>query len=481
MVMSSIRPRPLSRRSLIAALGGLTAGALLAACGGASASPTVAPAKPTEAPRPAAEPTKPAAAATTAPAPAPTTAPAAAATTTPAPAPATKGQAVAFLDVIINDDLSKRADDILKKFSQDTGMEVKLDRTPYPAFADKVPTLLSSGAPPDLYWADTSKYPEYVQKGWLTAFDELLAGSKALKKADFVDSAWQKVSYQGKIYGMPKDWSVRGGYYNQALFEQLKVAKAPETTAELKQVALEIKQKDASLFGYMWPMKTPDTWMFEGLAYIMLANGGSVLSDDGTKVTFNSPQVEETMAFFVDIWKAKAAPEQGVSSTNQDLYPLFGSGKVAMMHTGFFVIAGLLPKIGPEKYNTFVVKGSGGGYGTPMSVSAFSLPTQAKNKEGAWRLVETILQPDNVTAFTTNPSARPADAPENKSRFSDPRYLPFFQVADKGGKWWITPNPGISDQMRIVHEASQAIILGQKSITQGLTDAAADLEKTLKK
>jgi ABC-type glycerol-3-phosphate transport system substrate-binding protein len=91
------------------------------------------------------------------------------------------------------------------------------------------------------------------------------------------------------------------------------------------------------------------------------------------------------------------------------------------------------------------------------------------------------MRPENIIAFLTNPSARKADAEENRSRFSDPRYQPFFQAAEKGGKWWITPNPGISDQMRIVHEASQAIILGQKTIKQGLTDAAADLEKTLKK
>ncbi|HLN12779.1 MAG TPA: sugar ABC transporter substrate-binding protein [bacterium] len=395
-------------------------------------------------------------------------------------AAASPSKTVSILDVPINDDLTKQADGVFSKYTQTTGIQVQVDRVPYPEWPDKVITLLNSGAPPDTYWADPAKYPEYVEKGWLEPLDDYIAGSKVIKKDEFLPTAWEKVTYKGKIYGLPKDWSVRGAYYNEDLFNKLKITKVPETVEELKQTALEVKSKDPSLFGYMWPMKTPDTWMFEGLAPIMLPNEAAVVSADGTRSTFNSPAMAETYQFFVDIWKAKAAPEQGMASTNQDLYPLFGGSKVAMMQTGFFVIKAILPKIGPDHYNTFVVKGRGGHYGTPMSVSAFSIPAQAKNKDGAWALLEWMYRPENITAFLVNPSARKPDAPENATRFTDPRYKPFFLAAQEGGKWWITPNPGITDQMRIVLETSQAIVLGQKTIPQGLADGAAAIQKTLK-
>ena len=396
-------------------------------------------------------------------------------------AAAAAAKTVSILDVPINEDLTKQADGVFQRYTSTTGIQVQVDRVPYPEWPDKVITLLSSGSPPDAYWADPAKYPEYVDKGWLTPIDDYIAGSKVIKKEEFLPTAWEKVTYKGKIYGLPKDWSVRGAYYNVDLFNKLKITKVPETVEELKQTALEVKQRDPSLFGYMWPMKTPDTWMFEGLAPIMLPNEAAVLSADATRSTFNSPAMADTFQFFVDIWKAKAAPAEGIASTNQDLYPLFGSGKVVMMQTGFFVIKAILPKVGPDHYDTFVVKGRGGHYGTPMSVSAFSIPSQAKNKDGAWALLEWMYRPENIQAFLVNPSARKPDAPENATRFTDPRYKPFFLAAQQGGKWWITPNPGITDQMRIVQETAQAIVLGQKTIPQGLADGSAALEKTLKR
>jgi peptide/nickel transport system substrate-binding protein len=111
--MSMLR-RSLSRRALVAALGGY--GALVLAACSAPASPTAAPSKPAEAPKPAAEPTKPAAAATTAPAAGATTAPAAAPAATAAPAAAAKpgaaGGTLTFVlenDVIDFDPLRSRA------------------------------------------------------------------------------------------------------------------------------------------------------------------------------------------------------------------------------------------------------------------------------------------------------------------------------------------------------------------------------------
>jgi ABC-type glycerol-3-phosphate transport system substrate-binding protein len=491
--------RPFSRARFLREGLGLAGLAALAACAPAAAptaapptaapAPTAAPpAKPTEAPsaaKPAAaEPTKPAAAEPTKPAAAaePTKPAAAAApTAAAAQAPAKSSVTLNFLDVIVSDELTKQADQIIADFTKTTGIAVKVDKTPFPQFGEKVPTLLSSGAALDVWWSDTQRYPEFVKKNWMTPLDELIAGGKTLKKAEIQPFAWDKAIYGGKIYGVPKDWSARGGYYNKEILQRQGI-KVPETVAELKAAALKVKANDPQLFGYMWPMKTPETWMPEGLAYIMLANDGAVLSDDASKCTFNSEAVEESMAFFVDIWKARAAPEQGISSTNQDLYPLFGSGKVAFMHTGFFAIKAVLANMEvKDKYDTFVVKGRNGNYGTMVSISTFSIPTPSKAKSEAYELIQWVVKSENVAAFTTNPSARSADAPENKARFDDPRYKPFFLAAEKGGKWMVQPNPGIGDQLRIVLQESQAIVLGQKSIKQGLADATTAIEKTLGK
>ena len=92
----------------------------------------------------------------------------------------------------------------------------------------------------------------------MTPLDELIAGGKTLKKTEIQDFAWDKATYKGKVYGLPKDWSARGGYYNKEILTKQGI-KLPETVAELKAAALKVKQTDPQLFGYMWPMKTPET------------------------------------------------------------------------------------------------------------------------------------------------------------------------------------------------------------------------------
>lgn len=446
---------------------------LLSACGQTAPSPAPTTASSgASAPAPTTPPTT--VAQTTAPS--PTTAPAPAAAT----APAKSNVTLNFLNVILNDDETTKANDVISAFTTASGISVKMDMTPYPQFQDKVPTLLSSGSPPDVFYSDPANFPEFVKKNWLAPLDDLVASGKVLKRSDIAESYWQKGIYNGKIYGIPEDWSARGGYYNKEIFQRLKIDKLPETVADMKAAALQVTKADPQTFGYMWPMKDPDSWLNEGLAYIMLANGGSVVSEDATKCTFNSPELEETMSFFVDIWKAKATPQQGIDATNQDLYPVFGSGKVAMMHTGFFVIKAVLPKMAINgQYGTFAVKGMHGQYGTMVSVSTHSVPTQSKNHSEAYDLIQWIMKPENVAAFTTNPSVHAADSPENKSRFGDPLYKPFFDAAEQGGKWAIQPNPNLTDQMRIVHQESQNMILGRKTIKQGLADAAAAIQKTL--
>lgn len=409
-------------------------------------------------------------------APSPTSASASSAAT----APAKSNVTLNFLNVILNDDETAKANGVISAFTAASGISVKMDMTPYPQFQDKVPTLLSSGSPPDIFYSDPANFPEFVKKNWLAPLDDLVASGKVLKRSDIAESYWQKGIYNGKIYGIPEDWSARGGFYNKQIFQRLKIDKVPETVAEMKATALKVTKADPQTFGYMWPMKDPDSWLNEGLAYIMLANGGSVVSEDATKCTFNSPELEETMKFFVDIWKAKAAPQQGIEATNQDLYPVFGSGKVAMMHTGFFVIKAVLPKMAINgHYGTFAVKGMHDQYGTMVSVSTHSIPTQSKYHSEAYDLIQWIMKPENVAAFTTNPSVHSADSPENKSRFGDPLYKPFFVAAEKGGKWAIQPNPGLIEQENIIHQESENMIFGRKSIKQGLADAAAAIQKTL--
>ncbi|MCC6628312.1 MAG: extracellular solute-binding protein [Chloroflexi bacterium] len=146
-----VRPTGVSRRNLLGVLGAGTITAIVAACGGAPASPTAAPTKPAAAAPTTAPAAKPAEA--TKPAAAAATTPAAAATTAPAAKPAAGGGAPVALwsgvDYLpeVHKLLFERAEAIAKE----KGFTVALEELTGPAAADKFPAAVAANTPPDIY------------------------------------------------------------------------------------------------------------------------------------------------------------------------------------------------------------------------------------------------------------------------------------------------------------------------------------------
>src|SRR5439155_1465888 len=70
----------------------------------------------------------------------------------------------------------------------------------------------------DIFWIDS-----LMKTGKLLALDDLMAKS-GVKKDDFVPTIINAFSYQGKTYGIPKDFNTLGLVYNKDIFKAAGVA-----------------------------------------------------------------------------------------------------------------------------------------------------------------------------------------------------------------------------------------------------------------
>src|SRR3989449_4028779 len=84
-------------------------------------------------------------------------------------------------------------------------------------------TNLAAGTEADVFYADIFWIDSLMKTGKLLALDDLMAKS-GTKKEDFVSSLINAFSYNGKVYGIPKDFNTLGLVYNKDLFKAASVA-----------------------------------------------------------------------------------------------------------------------------------------------------------------------------------------------------------------------------------------------------------------
>src|SRR5438309_5825413 len=84
-------------------------------------------------------------------------------------------------------------------------------------------TNLAAGTEADVFYADIFWIDSLMKTGKLLALDDLMAKS-GTKKDDFVPSLINAFTYQGKTYGIPKDFNTLGLVYNKDLFKAANVA-----------------------------------------------------------------------------------------------------------------------------------------------------------------------------------------------------------------------------------------------------------------
>src|SRR5262245_29055461 len=266
----------MTRRSLLAALGGTTA-ALLAACGGA-ASPTAAPAKATEAPTaPAPTPTPPApapTAAATKPAavggsptvaakPAEATKPAVtAAPPTPTPfVPPTRPTAAPGQTVITfwyhwGGLIGEGMEGVARAFER-ANPNIRVNSLSIGSNSiSKVLTAVAAGEPPDTF--DDYRVQGLAIRGATSPLDDYLKKSKSVKKENHYDAVWGGGQWRGTQYGIPafENGAVMGLIWNKDLLKAagLDPEKPPRTFEELQAAHEKITKYDAAgnldLLGY---------------------------------------------------------------------------------------------------------------------------------------------------------------------------------------------------------------------------------------
>lgn len=192
----------------------------------------------------------------------------------------------------------------LTKDFQDLHPEITVDATlvSQDGLGEKYLTAIAGGEPPDVIQI-TGDFPAFAAKGVLLGLDNYIAQAQIKPKDIWYDFEFDSAAWEGKTYGLPLN--AAGGstilFWNKDHFRQadLDPDKPPKTWQELEAVAAKLTKVEQGKLvrGGIDLFRTMNEF---SNAWLTL-NNGALLSPDGRKVSFDSPEGLQTLEWCVGL------------------------------------------------------------------------------------------------------------------------------------------------------------------------------------
>ena len=304
------------------------------------------------------------------------------------------------------------------------------------SFYTKLQTMMASGDPPDVFYVGAERIPAFVSLGLLAPLDERLSqdarldAANRLDLADFYPATVAAFRYDGArsgsgaLYGIPKDFTTVGFYWNKDLFKRagLSPPSADWTWDEFIADARAIGKLPGCTGAEFvtWPSMVRAYLMSEGLD-VADSTFDSVRTSDADVVTaldrLRSWRHDETGA--LTSGKSKIATGSSV----------FLSGKIGMAGPfGRWVVPSYrkIPSHAEGGFDwDFAPLPRGSVQSNIVLTVSWSISSQSNHPEEAWELVRFLAGEQNQRALAKLGLAIPTirQAAESEA-FSDPTQLP---------------------------------------------------------
>jgi multiple sugar transport system substrate-binding protein len=316
----------------------------------------------------------------------------------------------------------------------------------------------------DIFYADVVWTAEFASQDWLYDLTPYVQD----RKSEFIPATFDTATYDGKTWAVPKQSDAAFLYYRTD-----QVDSAPASWQEVYDIAAE-----------------NDGIVYQGAAYegltcdfleIAFAAGGKVLSDDGKKAEFDSPENLKALQFMVDGIKNGAAKKAVTTYMEEQARRAFEAGRATFMRNWPYAYAigkdnKDAPKFDVAAFPDFEGGGKAGILGGHnLVVSAYS-----KNPGGSLALIDYLTNEESITRDATDYSL----APVLESVYDDPavqKALPFApELKQAIAQAQSRPvSPVYTQISQAIYKNVNAALSGQTSPEDALKTGQSEMEKAL--
>lgn len=292
------------------------------------------------------------------------------------------------------DDLSP---ELVQQAHDDTGIRIK--RVDYDI--TKLIAMLTSGNPPDLVRSVGAVDAAYfAARDVMQDLDGYFAKSTVLRTDDLdpVNDLWRydgRTQGKGPRYGMAKDFSQDSMYwYNTAAFDKAGVALPSQTEPltyeewlENAKAIVQRKNGQTTIAGGTYNGLTKATLM----ATLTASAGGSLFSDDFSRVDFTTPEARKALAWYVELCRLKVGASLIMPDPNGWDGPTYQAGRLAMCNSGYWMGGMITPDKKLAEVSRLAptpVFAGGPRISACQGGTGLWMPRKAGNKDAAWRIFE---------------------------------------------------------------------------------------------
>jgi multiple sugar transport system substrate-binding protein len=225
-------------------------------------------------------------------------------------------------------------------FNAENGKGITVERlggAQWNTYYDALNAAYAGGEPPDVAVMHGSSITNYAKRNLLLPLDDALSVTKT-DLEDAAPAARSAVTYEDKTYGVPFDLHAALVHLNVDLFKQAGLVDGegkpimPTSTEEFLAQAEQMKAKTGK--NYFGAARVKDGLGVHMWRSLVEQQGGSVLSEDGSKASVDTPEARTALEFMDQVFSKYADPAQTYDAAQAS----FLGGQTAMLFNGTWVV-----------------------------------------------------------------------------------------------------------------------------------------------
>ncbi|HOQ39283.1 MAG TPA: ABC transporter substrate-binding protein [Fervidobacterium sp.] len=296
-------------------------------------------------------------------------------------------------------------------------------------------TKLSGGTGPDIFYVDVYVFEELARANVLLPLDTYIKRD-SYDISDFYPTLVDAFKYQGRTYGIPKDFSTLALVYNKEIFDKCKV---PYPTNNETWDSLLKKLQQLKKAGVDTPMVLAAD--FNRVIPFIISYGGRLTKPD-LSTALGEPNAKKAIQFYVDlVTKYKVANEPSALGAGW-IGEALATGKAAVGMEGPWLI-GFAKESFPDTFKKlgFVEMPKGIKKSTMIYTVSWSINRATPNKDAAWEVVK-FLTSDGQKIFVDGAGVL-ASRKSLAAKDTDPIKQVFYKGAEYGTPWKVPTKTGL--------------------------------------